>query len=347
MSVTERKSRRITEPSRKRSDVNRPTKPVSVRRSSKTSKAGELPVMARASTYGAMPKIKPRKKVKRRFDVLVNSDGAEMRLPALPQVNLDWRLLSLVLAAVLGFGLYQILTMPWFRVRDVQINGLEHVSLAQIENTLEMSEKLVFTLDPVEIKETLLATYPEFSQVDVSVNIPNTVAITVTERTPVLIWRMAGRSNLIDAEGMPFSLRENFPVIDLPVVQAEEFVTTQAEPVLTAEDLSFLEQLFGQLPPELLVKPGVQPMISPVMVEAVLQLSEVAPLGANLVYTTAHGLGWQDQNGWFVYFGNAEEIYMKYAVYEALQKQIKKDGLKPSYISVEHVHAPYYRLEAE
>ena len=38
---------------------------------------------------------------------------------------------------------------------------------------------------------------------------------------------------------------------------------------------------------------------------------------------------------------------MKYAVYEALWEQLKGEGLQPSFISVEHVHAPYYRLEEE
>lgn len=348
MTATGRSSKRIMEPRRKRADANRPTKPVSLRRTTKGTKAGDPPVMARASTYGvSRSPTKPRRKVKRRFDVLVDSQGAEMRLPALPHIGLDWRLLSIILVAALAFGLYQIVTLPLFRIEMAQVSGLEHVSQAQIEQTLDLSGRLVFTLNPEEIEETLLSTYPEFSKVAVTVDIPNNVQITVTERTPVLVWRMAGKSNLVDGDGMPFSLRENFPVIDLPVVQAEEFVKTQAVPELTEEDLSLLEQLFGQLPPELLVKPGVQALISPKMVEAVLQLNEVAPPGSSLIYTTEHGLGWQEQAGWFVYFGNDEDIHMKYLVYKSLWEYLQADGLMPSYISVEHVHAPYFRLANE
>lgn len=344
MAVPERSYRRTTETRRKRADANRPTKPVSVRRTSRSAKPGEAPVMARTTTYGDAQKTKPRRKVKRRFDVLVDSQGAEVRLPAIPRFNLDWRLLSVGLLAVLGFALYQVLTMPMFRVQSVQVNGLEHVTPAQIEQTLNLDGKLIFSLNPEQIKESLMSTYPELSHVDVSVNIPSDIEITVTERTPVLIWRMAGKSNLVDQGGMPFTLRENFPVIDLPVVHAEEFVTDQAVPELTEEDLTLLEQVFGQLPPELLVKPGAQPLISPKTVSAVLQLHEVAPLGVKLVYTTQHGLGWQEQDGRYVYFGNEDEIIMKYAVYESMLKNLKAEKIQPAYISVEHVHAPYYRL---
>jgi hypothetical protein len=348
MSVTERSTRRIIEPRRRRADANRPTKPVNIRRTTTSTKSGDPPVMARVSTYGAAPRlVKPRRKANRRFDVLINSQGAEMRLPALPHLNMDWRLLSLVLVAALAFALYQVVTMPLFKVEAAQISGLEHVSSAQVEQTLRLSGKPVFTLNPEKIKEDLLAAYPEFSDAEVSIAIPNSVEIAVTERTPVLVWRMSGKSNLVDAEGMPFTLRENYPVIDLPVVHAEEFVTTQAVPELTEEDLSFLEQMFGHLPPELLIKPGVQALISPKMVDAVLQLSEVAPLGTSLVYTTEHGLGWQEQAGWFVYFGGAEDIFMKFAVYEALWDHLKAEDLSPAFISVEHVHAPYYRLADE
>lgn len=348
MTATDRSSRRVTQPRGNRADSNRPTKPVSVRRTSKSTKAGDLPVMARVSTYGVSPQLKkPGRKVRRRFDILVDSHGAEMRLPALPRIGMDWRLLSLVLVVALGFGLYQALTLPLFRLQAAQVSGLEHVPSSQVEQALDLEGKLVFTLNPEEIKEELLSTFPEFSQVEVLVGLPNTVQITVTERTPVLVWRMSGKSNLVDVDGMPFSLRENYPVIDLPVVHAEEFVKTQAMPELTEEDLSFLEQLFGQLPPELLVKPGNVALISPKMVQAVLQLNEVAPLGSSLIYTTEHGLGWQEQAGWFVYLGDAEDIHMKYLVYEALWEHLQNEGLMPSYISVENVHAPYYRLSEE
>jgi hypothetical protein len=36
---------------------------------------------------------------------------------------------------------------------------------------------------------------------------------------------------------------------------------------------------------------------------------------------------------------------MKMAVYQALVDQLKSEGIQPALISVEYVHAPYYRME--
>jgi hypothetical protein len=65
-----------------------------------------------------------------------------------------------------------------------------------------------------------------------------------------------------------------------------------------------------------------------------------------LIYSHEHGLGWKDGRGWEVYFGtDIQDIDMKLQVYKAILKEIKKKDVRPIFISVEFVHAPYYRLE--
>jgi hypothetical protein len=44
-------------------------------------------------------------------------------------------------------------------------------------------------------------------------------------------------------------------------------------------------------------------------------------------------------------FGTKWVIEMKLNVYEAIVKRLRKEGAHPSMISVENVHAPYYRVE--
>ena len=64
------------------------------------------------------------------------------------------------------------------------------------------------------------------------------------------------------------------------------------------------------------------------------------------MYTAGHGLGWKDPRGWEVYFGmNLKDMEMKLRVYKTLVKRLGKEKIQPQLISVEYVHAPYYRLE--
>jgi hypothetical protein len=59
-----------------------------------------------------------------------------------------------------------------------------------------------------------------------------------------------------------------------------------------------------------------------------------------------HGLGWNDGFGWVVFFGkDTEEMDQKLKVYRVLAKRLKKENPRPELISVEYLHAPYYRLE--
>jgi hypothetical protein len=58
-------------------------------------------------------------------------------------------------------------------------------------------------------------------------------------------------------------------------------------------------------------------------------------------------LGWYDEKrNCDVYFGmDVSNIDEKLAVYKAIRNQLKEDGVSPVIINVEHIHAPYYRLE--
>ena len=70
------------------------------------------------------------------------------------------------------------------------------------------------------------------------------------------------------------------------------------------------------------------------------------PAETVLVYDSAHGLGWNDPNGWDVFFGvEDQDMDMKLLVYQALVDRLKSEGITPALISVEYLHAPYYRME--
>ena len=81
------------------------------------------------------------------------------------------------------------------------------------------------------------------------------------------------------------------------------------------------------------------------MVQSILLISEQAPAGAKLIYHPIHGLGWKDRRGWDVFLGDEQEIAVKLSVYRSILDHLKGTENRPVIISVEYVHAPYYRLE--
>lgn len=307
------------------------------------------PVMARNpfSNVG-MAKQKRIRTARRRYDLALNAQGVEMRLPSLPRVRPGWRLVSFSLIALMAVLLYQFWEYPAYRVEAAEVSGLQRISRSDVNSVLQVSGEQIFTIDELAIQQELQEAFPEFSAVAVSVDLPQTLVITVTERVPALIWQQDDHAQLIDQEGLSFPLRDGSDKFGLPVVEAEDpppvvpaaeltmpfpalQVDSDAEEMSTDEQLAEAAERF--------------PVLSPDMVEAILTLAEHAPSGAKIQYNNEHGFYWRDPGDWVVYFGNEQDVPMKLLVYEAIYAYLDKQDTLPSVISVEYVHAPYYRLE--
>jgi hypothetical protein len=75
-------------------------------------------------------------------------------------------------------------------------------------------------------------------------------------------------------------------------------------------------------------------------------VKEEAPENTSLLYSNRHGLGWKDSRGWQAYFGtDIQDMDAKLKVYKALVQELRSEDIQPVMISVEHLHAPFYRLE--
>ncbi len=285
------------------------------------------PVMVRGGLVGTpLPLRKPGKsRAKRRFDVTLNMPGAEMRLPSLPQVSIDLRLLSGVLVAALGFLVYQLWNSPSFRVEGAEIVGLQRLNSRDVNTVLNIEGESIFAIDPQALEQSALEAFPEFSSVKVEVGLPRSVEVTVEERLPILTWHQEGRTVLVDANGIAFPQRELGGAAPSVVVEA-----SSSPPVI---------QLPGTL------ETSSSQFMTVEMVSAILSMSAQAPKDTPLVYDAKHGLGWKDARGWDVYFGDVKDIDMKLRVYNAMLNKFKKDKVQPVLVSLEYAHAPYYRLE--
>ena len=354
MASTTRTARRAAETQQRRNDrVRRSTHPAT-RRSSRVMESSAPPVMARGSqaSRGTSPARGGKRggKARRRYDVALNVPGAEIRLPSMPQVRVGWRVISAALVALLSFLLYQLWNSPTYRVQAVEVSGLQRLTDRDVDAVLDVHGEPIFSINPGKVKQEIQSAFPEFTAVSVQVGLPNTVAITVTERVPVLTWYQDGRTELVDAEGMAFPLREGGQAGPSPLVEALS-PPPVLDPALLEPQALDLEatqaetQGAAQPSPIKPVTAGPRQLLTPEMVAGILAMAEKAPEGIPLVYDSMHGLGWRDAGGWEIYLGDVQDIQMKLSVYQAIAGRLQAEGIQPALISVEYVHAPYYRLE--
>jgi cell division protein FtsQ len=323
---------------------------VPVKSSPKTSKKTtryEAPgVMMRATPMVRKPKQGNRRQqanVYPRRDYNLPNNPGSITLPSLPRLHLSWRFLSLFLAIALGVGFYYAWTSTVFKIEEFEITGLKRVSEQDIQTILDVSSQPSFALDPQALQDRLLVQFPELITATIQVGFPNTMAITVTERLPVLVWEQDGRTNLVDTDGMAFPLRGEVIDPSLPRVIAQGRLANLSLPAAPASlDVENAEKQTEQKP----VSPlQARQILDPEVVSAVLILNDHSPEGAPLIYSAEHGFGWEDAGGWQVYFGDASDIQMKLRIYQSILRMLDDKDVLPSLVSVEWVHAPYYRVE--
>jgi len=283
-----------------------------------------VPVMMRGSAMGLPVKARQPNNSRRRLDIALGVSGAEVRLPALPRVELGWRLVSAVFTGILSLILYFAWSTPVFRVHQVEVIGLQRLTLEDVNSIVDLNDELIFAVDPSKLQKEMTEAFPEFEKIEATVQFPNVVRLNVVERIPILVWRQEGRAVLVDANGYAFPERAQ----------------NASQPKLAVEALSPPAEMIHEMIPE------SQPSFLPVeMVSGILSMSAIVPENTPLIYEAKHGLGWKDRRGWQVYFGDVQDINMKLNLYQAIVKKLKEEDVVPSLISVQFVHSPYYRVE--
>lgn len=279
---------------------------------------------------------------RRKVHVPLKSKGAELQLPAFLRLKFGWRAIS---GAIFVLSLVVIIcfsNLSTFEVSAVNLKGAERLSGEEILSKVDLVGDTIITVQPEAVKASIETGFPSLSSVDVSVGLPASVSIQVTERQPLVLWQFGSASYWIDAEGILFT----------PHGEAEVFLTVSAsayppaapDPVVTEEEIEE-ENTEGS---EELLTTG-QPVITrttPEFVQGILALKAYIPEGSMLQYDPEFGLGWQDPNGWMVYFGkDITEMVLKLKEYQTIVETLSAQNIVPALISLEFIDAPFYRLE--
>ncbi len=304
------------------------------------------PVMVRGGMGGmafgrtANSRLQKQRSPKRRIDLPLNVPGAEIRLPSLPILHLGWRAISLLFALMMTASLFLIWKAPVFQINSVEAKGLKRLTVGDINAVLGTFGKSVFSLNPKGLEEILHQAFPELAKISVRVNLPASVKVVAVERVPVIAWTQDGSETWVDAEGVSFPPRGN---PETALVRVEGHGTPPS--IVTNSSSMMVQNLPPGYPTAITSKiPSLK--LSPELVSSILALGAKMPVDTLLVYDSEHGLGWNDPDGWEVYFGaEDQDMEMKLSVYQALVDRLKNEGVQPAIISVEYVHAPYYRME--
>jgi len=247
----------------------------------------------------------------------------------IPRPKPGLRLFSFFLVLFCAMDLYVMFSMDPFIVRSAHINGNNRISVQEIESASGAMDQPAAFINPLQLEHNIKVAFPDIDSVQVSVNIPAGLSISVSERTPVAAWQQDDKTVWVDAKGYAFPARGEAP--NLVTINA---LGAPPTPVQAAED--------PNSPPAI----GAQAFLASDLTDEIKTLSSYVPQGTILVFDPRYGLGWSDPAGWTVYFGHSNgDTELKIRVYQAMIDYLSKNNLQPVLISVEYPNAPFFRLE--
>jgi len=131
-------------------------------------------------------------------------------------------ILAIVLSASAVYG---VANSPAFVYLKTTVEGVEFTDEAAVRTTLQEAQGAnLFDLVTAPYAERIRE-IPTVRSVDLSIRLPDTIAVRLRERTPLLIWRIGERRYLVDAEGQLFARMPEVPPMGpesakgLPVVE--------------------------------------------------------------------------------------------------------------------------------
>jgi len=261
--------------------------------------------------------------------------GSEVRLPALPQLHLSWRLLSGLIAVGMLVLLFMMGTSTVFAVDQVNLSGGIRVPAEEISQKIDLQGESIISVIPSDVENQILEAFPDIKSAEVKVKMPAGIEIVIQERIPALLWLKDEEIVYwIDQDGYSFTVRGE---ATLPIR-----VYANSEP---PHPLGWVEPAL-QLGVSAAENDKILPLVDPAFVNTVQKLNGIKPAESPMLYDKEKGLGWLDPHGWQVYFGDDDEnIDMKLLEYAKIVETILDRNLQPILISMEFLHAPYYRLE--
>ncbi len=263
------------------------------------------------------PKTRRKKTPRRRYNVTLSAErGAEMQFTAIPAGSIGTRTIAILIIILAIAGLMQFARAEQFKVGQVQVDGIEMLTSAQVRSLLGVEGKSLFFLDPAAVTQNLQLA-AEVKSAQVTLVWPNKIVVQVEERLPMIEWNDAGRVWWLSSDGVAYVERGEHQ--GLIKIRSDREVLSVVENAQT-------------------------PVLNPSLLRAAASLSKHLPQIQDWIYDAEHGLGFSDSYGWLVYFGTGGDMPMKVRIYQAIAEKLSADGIQAEMVSVEDQSAPYYAV---
>ena len=232
----------------------------------------------------------------------------------------DARWVSGILAFLFGAAAACYAFLPMFRFNNLVITGMEKISKAEVIYFSGAKGKPVFTINPEQVRTTLLTLYHDIYDAEVSIDFPAEMTISLTERVPVVEWDFGGDSFWIDKDGMV--LNESRSQADTIHVYADSF------PGASSQEDRNLPSYFSKD-----------------VLHTIQTMGACAPEDKPLYFTYKNGFGWDTEEGWRIFFGkNDTDMDEKLRMERSLTTYFHENEIEPIFVSLEFKDAPYYRF---
>lgn len=264
------------------------------------------------------------RKRKKQFKVVT------MTTAGIRQLLADPRLVSFFIFAMCCVILYSAYTNPRFYLNNIQVSGIGYLAQDEVVKASGLQKMHIFDVEPAKVADSIRQ-LPGVLSAEVEVKWPNITNIIIQEDTPQLVWEENGQSYWVNKKG------ELIPVIDhtlsLPKISAEPrtftpFAISQPNMSSSLEEANLVT-----------IKKSTSAYFDTIPVYLLENISRLVAFRPNytvLRYTEAHGLVYDDPDGWEVYFGTGDNIEYKIAVYEGVRDNLIGRGITFSYINVAH-----------
>jgi cell division septal protein FtsQ len=221
------------------------------------------------------------------------------------------RLPGLLLAGALLWVLFQFFDSETFFVYEATISGNNNVSAEEIFQRAGIEGENIFFLDHSVIEARLERT-ANIRSAAVRCQLPATIDIQVVEREPVYMWQVGDKTYWLDSDG----------VVMEPIGPAPETIT-----LIDAD---------GQA-----IQPGMR--VSHDILDTAAEVHKWLPNKKTFQWTQANGLSFQNDDGYPVYLGKADDLAAKMATLTALSQGLAEKKVRPKFIDLRFSGRPYYR----